>query len=41
MAQRYGVDTSILVRLVTRQPQADYEHCLNRLAAERLALRRP
>ena len=31
MAQRYGVDTSILVRLVARQPQADYERCLNRL----------
>ena len=31
MALRYGVDTSILVRLVARQPQADYERCLRRL----------
>lgn len=31
MARRYGVDTSILVRLVAQQPQADYERCLRRL----------
>ena len=31
MALRYGVDTSILVRLVARQPQVDYERCLRRL----------
>ena len=31
MALRYGVDTSILVRLVARQPHADYERCLSQL----------
>ena len=31
MAQRYGVDTSVLVRLVARQPQADFERCVSRL----------
>ena len=33
MALRYGVDTSVLVRLVTRDPQDDYERCVTRLAA--------
>lgn len=28
MAPRYGVDTSVLVRLVSREPQADFEDCL-------------
>ena len=31
--RRYGVDTSILVRLVAREPQADFERCLSRLSA--------
>lgn len=31
-ARRYGVDTSILVRLVVREPKADFERCLNRLS---------
>ncbi len=33
MAQRYGVDTSVLVRLVAREPQADFERCVRRLGA--------
>ena len=32
MALRYGVDTSVLVRLVTRDPHDDYERCVSRLA---------
>ena len=32
MARRYGVDTSILVRLVAREPQTDYERCLSELS---------
>ena len=31
MVQRYGVDTSILVRLVAREPRADFERCLDQL----------
>ena len=30
--RRYGVDTSILVRLVAREPRADFERCLSRLS---------
>ena len=33
MALQYGVDTSILVRLVAREPQGDFEHCVRRLVA--------
>ena len=33
MALRYGVDTSILVRLVAREPQGDFERCVNWLGA--------
>ena len=33
MALRYGVDTSILVRLVAREPQGDFERCVSRLGA--------
>ena len=33
MALRYGVDTSILVRLVARQPRGGYERCLRYLGA--------
>jgi predicted nucleic acid-binding protein len=28
---RYGIDTSVLVRLLTGEPQEDFEHCLSRL----------
>ena len=31
MALRYGVDTSILVRLIAREPKADFERCVSRL----------
>lgn len=31
MTQRFGIDTSILVRLVTGDPQADFDHCVARL----------
>ena len=31
MTQRYGIDTSVLVRLVTREPEADFEDCVNKL----------
>ena len=33
MAPRYGVDTSVLVRLVTREPPGDFERCVSRLGA--------
>ena len=33
LAPRCGVDTSILVRLVAREPPADYERCLSELDA--------
>ena len=29
--QIYGIDTSVLVRLVAREPQRDYERCIQRL----------
>ena len=28
MALRYGIDTSVLVRLVVKSPQGDFERCL-------------
>ncbi len=31
MIRRYGIDTSVLVRLVTGQPKDTYDHCLNSL----------
>ncbi len=31
MTQRYGIDTSVLVRLVTREPEADFEDCVKKL----------
>ena len=31
LAQRYGIDTSVLVRLVIREPQRDYDRCVTRL----------
>lgn len=30
-ARRYGVDTSILVRLIAQEPRADFERCLTQL----------
>ena len=33
MAPHYGVDTSVLVKLVAREPQGDFEHCVRRLVA--------
>ena len=32
MAPRYGVDTSVLVRLITREPPGDFERCMSRLS---------
>ena len=31
MARQFGIDTSVLVRLVTREPERDYVRCLDRL----------
>ena len=31
MIRRYGIDTSVLVRLIAGQPRAAYEYCLNSL----------
>ncbi|MDE2822827.1 MAG: hypothetical protein OXK79_04910 [Chloroflexota bacterium] len=28
---RFGIDTSVLVRLLTGEPQEDFEHCVSRL----------
>ena len=33
MVLRYGIDTSVLVRLVARKPQRDFELCLAQLGA--------
>ena len=30
---RFGIDTSVLVRLLTGEPQEDFEHCVSRLRA--------
>ena len=30
---RYGIDTSVLVRLLTGEPEEDFEHCVSRLGA--------
>ena len=32
MIRRYGIDTSILVRLLTGMPEADYDGCVERLS---------
>ena len=32
MTRRYGIDTSVLVRLITRLPEAQYEKCERELA---------
>ncbi|MXZ24407.1 MAG: type II toxin-antitoxin system VapC family toxin [Caldilineaceae bacterium SB0666_bin_21] len=31
MTQPYGIDTSILVRLITAEPEPDFQHCVNEL----------
>ena len=31
MTRRYGIDTSVLVRLLTRQPPEDFSYCRSRL----------
>ena len=33
MPQRFGIDTSILVRLLTRDPEDDFDYCIARLSA--------
>ena len=31
MTLRFGIDTSVLVRLLTGEPAEDFEHCVSRL----------
>ena len=31
MTRRFGIDTSVLVRLLTRHPEAEFEHCVSKL----------
>ena len=31
MTPRFGIDTSVLVRLLTGEPAEDFEHCVSRL----------
>ena len=33
MTQPFGIDTSVLVRLTTREPEKDFEHCVEELRA--------
>ena len=33
MTRRFGIDTSILVRLLTGVPQMDFDYCVSRLSA--------
>ena len=33
MTQRFGIDTSVLVRLVTGDPEEDFKYCVGRLRA--------
>ena len=33
MIRRYGIDTSVLVRLLTGDPEKDFQYCVNRLRA--------
>ncbi len=33
MTQPFGIDTSVLVRLTTREPERDFEHCVEELRA--------
>ena len=32
MTRRYGIDTSVLLRLITAQPPASYAHCVEQLS---------
>jgi len=31
MTRRFGIDASVLVRLLTRHPKAEFEHCVSKL----------
>ena len=31
MTRCFGIDTSVLVRLLTRHPEAEFEHCVSKL----------
>ena len=33
MTRRYGIDTSVLVRLITADPETAFTHCVSRLSA--------
>ena len=33
MTRRYGIDTSVLVRLLTKQPPEDFTYCVSRLSS--------
>lgn len=33
MIRRYGIDTSVLMRLLTGEPAKEFEYCVNRLGA--------
>ena len=33
MIRRYGIDTSVLVRLLTGDPEKDFQHCVSGLRA--------
>lgn len=33
MTLRFGIDTSVLVRLLTRDPEEDFAYCVNKLGA--------
>lgn len=33
MTQLYGIDTSVLVRLATAEPEPDFQHCVTELRA--------
>ena len=33
MTQPYGIDTSVLVRLATAEPEPDFQHCVSELRA--------
>jgi hypothetical protein len=33
MTQHCGIDTSVLVRLATAEPEADFQHCVSELRA--------
>ena len=33
MIRRYGIDTSVLVRLLTGDPEKDFEYCVSKLRA--------